>query len=141
MNPVLIIAIIVISIIIATVFAVFFIQSMPQQNLEDIDDEQRNENAWQLLQKTYLDQECKEKYMGQSDELEKCFERVEEEQRLNPPTNPQGSEFESDCSIQCLVYDPVCGEDGVTYACGVEDAACHRVEIKHKGECLVSTLP
>lgn len=141
MNPVLIIAIIVISIIIATVFAVFFIQSMPQQNLEDIDDEQRNENAWQLLQKTYLDQECKEKYMGQSDELEKCFERVEEEQRLNPPINPQESEFEPNCSIQCLVYDPVCGEDGITYACGVEDAACHGVKIEHKGECLVSTLP
>jgi len=141
MNPVLIIAIIVISIIIATVFAVFFIQSIPQQNLEDIDDEQRNENAWQLLQKTYLDQECKEKYMGQSDELEKCFERVEEEQRLNPPTNPQESEFEPNCSIQCLVYDPVCGEDGITYACGVEDAACHGVKIEHKGECLVSTLP
>jgi hypothetical protein len=50
-------------------------------------------------------------------------------------------ESKSDCSIQCLVYDPVCGEDGITYACGVEDAACHGVEIKHEGECIVSTSP
>ena len=28
-------------------------------------------------------------------------------------------ESEPECSIQCLVYDPVCGEDGITYACGV----------------------
>ena len=40
-----------------------------------------------------------------------------------------------ECSIQCLVYDPVCGEDGITYACGVEDAACHNVKVKHDGEC------
>jgi len=26
--------------------------------------------------------------MGQSDELEKCFDRIDEEQRLNPPTTP-----------------------------------------------------
>ena len=40
-----------------------------------------------------------------------------------------------ECSIQCLVYDPVCGEDNITYACGVEDAKCHNVKIKHSGEC------
>ena len=39
------------------------------------------------------------------------------------------------CSIQCLVYDPVCGEDGITYACGIEDATCHGVKVKHDGEC------
>ena len=39
------------------------------------------------------------------------------------------------CSIQCLVYDPVCGKDGVTYGCGVEDAICHGVEVDYKGEC------
>ena len=91
MKPFLIIAI-VIPIIIATVFAVFFVQSMPQQNLEETPEEQN-----------------------------------------------KAQEFEPNCSIQCLVYDPVCGEDRITYACGVEDAACHGVEIEHEGECVVST--
>jgi len=84
MKPFLIIAI-VIPIIIATVFAVFFVQSMPQQNLEETPEEQN-----------------------------------------------KAQEFEPNCSIQCLVYDPVCGEDGITYACGVEDAACHGVEIEYE---------
>ena len=44
-----------------------------------------------------------------------------------------------ECSIQCLVYDPVCGEDGITYACGIEDAACHNVKVKHEGECNTSS--
>jgi len=138
MKPFLIIAI-VIPIIVATVFAVYFVQSMPQQNLEDMSEEQNEIVAWQLLQKTYLEQECRELYIGQTDELQSCFERIDEEQRLNPPTNPQ--ESKPDCSIQCLVYDPVCGKDGITYACGVEDAACHGVEIKHEGECIDSTSP
>jgi hypothetical protein len=43
------------------------------------------------------------------------------------------------CTIQCLVYDPVCGKDGVTYGCGMEDAACHGVEVEHKGECSIAT--
>jgi len=116
---------------------VFF--STPQQNIENISEKQSDQEAWQLLQKTYLEQECREKYIGQSEELKKCFERIDEEQRLNPPSKPQESDFEPDCSIQCLVYDPVCGKDGITYACGVEDAACHRVEIEHKGECIVSS--
>jgi predicted Holliday junction resolvase-like endonuclease len=51
-------------------------------------EDQSDEIAWQLLQKTYLEQECREQYMGQSDELEKCFDRIDEEQRLNPPTTP-----------------------------------------------------
>ena len=138
MKPFLIIAI-VIPIIVATVFAVYFVQSMPQQNLEEMSEEQNEIAAWQLLQKTYLEQECKEKYIGQSEELQKCYDRIDEEQRLNPPTIPQ--EYEPDCSIQCLVYDPVCGEDGITYACGVEDAACHGVEIEHEGECIDSASP
>ena len=37
------------------------------------------------LQKTYLEQECREKYVGQLDKMEECFDRVKEEQRLNPP--------------------------------------------------------
>ena len=43
-----------------------------------------------------------------------------------------------ECSIQCLVYDPICGEDNITYACGVEDAKCHNVNVKHSGECNAS---
>ena len=139
MKPVIIIPIIVIPIIVATVFAVYFVQSMPQQNLEDMSEEQNEAAAWQLLQKSYLEQECKEKYIGQTDELQKCYDRIDEEQRLNPPTNPQ--DYEPACSIQCLVYDPICGEDGITYACGVEDAVCHGVEIEHEGECIDSTSP
>ena len=88
MKPTLIIAI-VIPIIIAIIFAVFLIQSMPQQNLEDISEEQSDEAAWQLLQKTYLEQECREQYMGQPNELDDCYDRIDEEQRLNPPINPQ----------------------------------------------------
>ena len=137
MKPVIIIPIIVIPIIIAAVFAVFFVQSMPQQNFEDISEETRDEASWQLLQKTYLEQECREQFMGQADEMEECFKQIDEEQRLNPPIKPQ----ESECSIQCLVYDPVCGEDGITYACGIEDAACHGVEIEYEGECIVTTSP
>jgi hypothetical protein len=48
-----------------------------------------DEVAWQLLQKTYLDSECKEKYMGQPDAMQDCFDRVAEEQRLNPPLKPE----------------------------------------------------
>lgn len=139
MKPVIIIPIIAIPVIVAAVFAVFFVQSMPQQNFEDISEETRDGDSWQLLQKTYLEQECREQYMGQPDQLEDCYDRIDEEQRLNPPTNPQETEFEPDCSIQCLVYDPVCGKDGITYGCGVEDAACHGIGIEHEGECVVST--
>lgn len=46
-----------------------------------------------------------------------------------------GNKMKEECSIQCLVYDPVCGEDNITYACGVEDAACHNVKVKYAGEC------
>jgi hypothetical protein len=87
MKSVLIIAI-VIPIIIATVFAVFLVQSMPQQNIENISEEQSDEIAWQLLQKTYLEQECRELYMGQPDQLDDCYDRIDEEQRLNPPIKP-----------------------------------------------------
>jgi hypothetical protein len=130
MKPVLIIAIII-PIIIAAIFAVFLVSSMSQQNLGEMDEQEREKIAWQLLQKTYLEQECRELHIGQPEELQNCFDRIDEEQRLNPPTNP-----EETCSIQCLVYDPVCGKDGVTYACGVEDAACHGVEVEYEGECI-----
>jgi hypothetical protein len=39
------------------------------------------------------------------------------------------------CEIRCLTPDPVCGSDGRTYACGLEDAACHGVTVLHRGEC------
>ena len=39
------------------------------------------------------------------------------------------------CSIACFVADPVCGSDGVTYTCGVEDATCHGVKVLYRGEC------
>ncbi|MDA1346635.1 MAG: hypothetical protein O3C48_05400 [Crenarchaeota archaeon] len=82
MKPVIIIAIIIP--IIISIIAVLVISSMQQQNLES-DTEQRDEIIWQKLQKTYLMQECREKYTGQADEMEKCLEQIDEEQRLNPP--------------------------------------------------------
>jgi len=54
-------------------------------NVKDIET-QRDEIIWQKLQKTYLEQECREKYLGQSDAMQECLDRVSEEQRLNPPT-------------------------------------------------------
>jgi len=84
---------IVIAILVLVLFAIFFIvlvsPSTQQQNLDDSDDKllQRDEIIWQKLQKTYLAQECREKYMGQLDKMEECFERIREEQRLNPPVD------------------------------------------------------
>ena len=67
MNPVIIIAIII-SIIIGIAFSIFLIPTMNQQNLGDMDENERDKIAWQLLQKTYLEQECREQYIGQPDE-------------------------------------------------------------------------
>ena len=54
MKPTLII-VIVIPISIAIIFAVFLVQSMPQQNLEDISEEQSNEVAGSIItNKTFL---------------------------------------------------------------------------------------
>ena len=39
------------------------------------------------------------------------------------------------CSIQCLVYEPVCGADGVTYSCGKIDAECNGTKVEYEGEC------
>jgi len=85
MKPVIIIAI-VIPIVIALI-AVLVIPSMQQQNIESsTSEEQRDKIIWQTLQKSYLMQECREEYMGQADEMEKCFKQIDEEQILNPPT-------------------------------------------------------
>lgn len=85
MKPVIIIAI-VIPIVIALI-AVIVIPSMQQQNMESsTSEEQRDKIIWQTLQKSYLMQECREKYIGQDDEMEKCFKQIDEEQILNPPT-------------------------------------------------------
>ena len=80
---------ITIPIVISAIFSAYLISSMEEQNpQEDMSEDQRNEIAWQLLQKTYLEQECREKFLGQSEELKECFDRIEEEQRLNPPIMP-----------------------------------------------------
>jgi len=39
------------------------------------------------------------------------------------------------CKIDCMEDKPVCGKDGVTYACGKYEALCHGVKPKHRGEC------
>ncbi len=48
-----------------------------------------------------------------------------------PPTR----ECQPVCEISCLIYDPVCGADGVTYGCGNEDAWCHGTTVAYDGEC------
>lgn len=39
------------------------------------------------------------------------------------------------CQIACVAPDPVCGDDGVTYWCGVPDANCHGAQVVAEGEC------
>lgn len=39
------------------------------------------------------------------------------------------------CAIDCLVPDPVCGSDGVTYWCGEADAHCNGASVVADGEC------
>ncbi len=37
--------------------------------------------------------------------------------------------------IRCLRYDPVCGEDGKTYACGEADAIACGTKVAYQGVC------
>ncbi|XVE72037.1 hypothetical protein DITRI_Ditri11bG0006600 [Diplodiscus trichospermus] len=39
------------------------------------------------------------------------------------------------CPIACLVPDPVCGANGVTYWCGCPDALCSGARVVKFGEC------
>ena len=73
---------------VAAILGVFLVQLVVQEDPKISTDEgQRDEDTWQLYQKTYLEQECRELYIGQSEELEDCFDRIGEEQRLNPPVD------------------------------------------------------
>lgn len=42
---------------------------------------------------------------------------------------------EESCNINCLVPDPVCGANGVTYTCGCVEADCNGVRVVKLGEC------
>lgn len=48
---------------------------------------------------------------------------------------PPSRTCQPECTINCLVADPVCGTDGNTYVCGQEDAFCHGAEVAYEGEC------
>ena len=48
-----------------------------------------------------------------------------------PPTNECGPR----CSIMCIIPDPVCGTDGITYICGQQDAWCNGAEVAYDGAC------
>ena len=42
------------------------------------------------------------------------------------------------CELECLVSDPVCGLDGVTYWCGEAEAECNGIEVDYDRECGVA---
>jgi hypothetical protein len=41
-----------------------------------------------------------------------------------------------ECAVDCFVYDPVCGTDGLTYGCGVADAECRGIPVAYDSECI-----
>ena len=48
---------------------------------------------------------------------------------------PPSDTCQTPCEVACLVPDPVCGDDGVSYACGEVEAHCHGAEVVHPGSC------
>ncbi|KAM7265538.1 hypothetical protein ACFE04_003221 [Oxalis oulophora] len=43
----------------------------------------------------------------------------------------------SACPVKCFSINPVCGENGVTYWCGCEEAICWRTKVAKLGFCKV----
>ncbi len=72
---------------------------------------------------------------AQSGEIcpELCRDEVDcpEGEICYPPTD----QCQPPCQIACLVPDPVCGDDGVTYFCGEADANCNGAEVVSEGPC------
>ena len=65
------------------------------------------------------DKECSDNQDCRGDQI--CY----------PPT----ARCQPSCKVLCIERDPVCGTDGVTYACGAADAHCHGAEVDHEGPC------
>ena len=73
-------------------------------------------------------------YEGEcEDEDERC--RDNDDCPREEICHPETERCQPPCEIDCLRYDPVCGDDGNTYGCGEVDAHCHGAEVLYEGEC------